>query len=223
MAGDMTEEQIKELRAQYDREYENLEKAIRDEKGKQLTNMRGAMLNRRINQEKSRREKEEAEEAEAERARIANMQADEAKAFRAQLKDTKITTEEDGLAAVQAVDSDDKLKARLAKWQRQIDEEKLRKSALERDIVEAEAYKQAELDETAKMREEREKEKLAKQQQVAFTIQELYRRILKVEKLATVVNEGEFEAAAGEGLDRMLTGMGLNAARRNSSAHRTFQ
>lgn len=34
MAGDMTAEQIKELRAQYDRELKNLDKAITDEKKK---------------------------------------------------------------------------------------------------------------------------------------------------------------------------------------------
>jgi len=34
MAGDMTDEQIRELRSQYDREFTNLERAIREEKGK---------------------------------------------------------------------------------------------------------------------------------------------------------------------------------------------
>jgi len=44
MAGEMTQEQIKELRQQYEREYNNLEKAINEEKVKQLSNMRSAML-----------------------------------------------------------------------------------------------------------------------------------------------------------------------------------
>lgn len=55
MAGDMTQEQIKELRQQYEREYNNLEKAISEEKAKQLTNMRSAMLSRRIAKERKRR------------------------------------------------------------------------------------------------------------------------------------------------------------------------
>lgn len=63
MAGDMTAEQIKELRAQYEREFNNLEKAIREEKAKQLANMRSAMLKRRIEKERRRRLKLEEEEA----------------------------------------------------------------------------------------------------------------------------------------------------------------
>ena len=55
MAGDMTQDQIKELRTQYEREFANVEKAIREEKAKQLQNMRAAMLNRRIAQERKRR------------------------------------------------------------------------------------------------------------------------------------------------------------------------
>lgn len=67
MAGDMTQEQIKELRQQYEREYNNLEKAIGEEKAKQLGNMRSAMLSRRIAKERKRRI--EVEEAEAARSR----------------------------------------------------------------------------------------------------------------------------------------------------------
>lgn len=69
MAGDMTAEQIKELRAQYEREFNNLEKAISEEKGKQLSNMRSAMLSRRIAKERKRRLA--VEEAEAKRSREA--------------------------------------------------------------------------------------------------------------------------------------------------------
>jgi len=44
VAGDLTAEQIKELRSQFEREYNNLEKVIGEEKQKQLANMRSAML-----------------------------------------------------------------------------------------------------------------------------------------------------------------------------------
>lgn len=47
--------------------------------------MRSAMLNRRIAQERARRQKAEQEEAAKERERIAAMKADEAKAFRAEM------------------------------------------------------------------------------------------------------------------------------------------
>ena len=55
MAGEMTQEQIKELRQQFEREFNNLEKAITEEKAKQLSNMRSAMLTRRIAKERKRR------------------------------------------------------------------------------------------------------------------------------------------------------------------------
>lgn len=48
VAGEMTEQQIRELKAQMEREYNALEKAIAEEKKAQLSKMRGAMLQRRI-------------------------------------------------------------------------------------------------------------------------------------------------------------------------------
>merc|ERR1712062_421999 len=82
MAGDMTAEQIKELRAQYEREYNNLEKAISEEKSKQLANMRAAMLSRRIAKERKRRIAVEEAEAARSRAQVAKMTSGLAKAFR---------------------------------------------------------------------------------------------------------------------------------------------
>lgn len=73
MSGDLSQNQIIELRQQYEREFANVETAIRDEKEKQLQNMRSAMLNRRIAQERARRLKQEQEEAAKERERIAQM------------------------------------------------------------------------------------------------------------------------------------------------------
>jgi len=57
-AGEMSEQQIKELRQQYQRELEKLEKAIRDEKNTQLNKMRSAMLSRRIEKESRRKQLE---------------------------------------------------------------------------------------------------------------------------------------------------------------------
>lgn len=70
MAGEMTQEQIKELRQQFEREFNNLEKAITEEKAKQLSNMRSAMLTRRIAKERKRRIQADEEEAARSRAAV---------------------------------------------------------------------------------------------------------------------------------------------------------
>lgn len=115
MAGDMTAEQIKELRAQYEREYNNLEKAISEEKSKQLANMRAAMLSRRIAKERKRRIAVEEAEAARSRAQVAKMTSGLAKAFR-----NMIASKMGGMSnlnkATVLVDGDDRLRARLAAW-----------------------------------------------------------------------------------------------------------
>jgi len=115
MAGDMTAEQIKELRAQYEREYNNLEKAISEEKAKQLANMRAAMLSRRIAKERKRRIAVEEAEAARSRAQVAKMTSGLAKAFR-----NMIASKMGGMSnlnkATVLVDGDDRLRARLAAW-----------------------------------------------------------------------------------------------------------
>ena len=62
VAGEMSELQIKELRAQFEREYNQLEKTIREEKEKQLSNMRAAMLNRRIAKERRKKQEDDRRE-----------------------------------------------------------------------------------------------------------------------------------------------------------------
>ena len=42
--GEMTQEQVKLLKEQYEQEFENLDAAIRNEKQQQMTKMRSAML-----------------------------------------------------------------------------------------------------------------------------------------------------------------------------------
>jgi hypothetical protein len=53
--GEMTQEQVKLLKEQYEKEFENLDSAIRNEKQQQMTKMRAAMLQRRIDKERKRR------------------------------------------------------------------------------------------------------------------------------------------------------------------------
>jgi len=52
-----------------------------------------------------------------------------------------------------------------------------------------EAKRQAEKDEKERLKKEKELEKLEREKQTAFTIQELYKRILRVEKLTEIVND----------------------------------
>jgi len=57
--GEMSEQQIQELREQFRKEMNQLESTIKAEKKKQLNNMRANMLNRRIAKEKKRKQAEE--------------------------------------------------------------------------------------------------------------------------------------------------------------------
>jgi hypothetical protein len=52
----MTPDQIKNLKETYEKEFSNLESAITEETGKQLSNMRSALLQRRIDKERKRKQ-----------------------------------------------------------------------------------------------------------------------------------------------------------------------
>jgi len=56
--GEMSAEQITQLKDQYEKEFENLDNAIRSEKQQQMSKMRAAMLQRRIEKEKKRKNAE---------------------------------------------------------------------------------------------------------------------------------------------------------------------
>jgi len=58
----MSDAQIKELQEQFKREMDQLEKTINEEKAKQLNNMRQALLQRRIQKEKKRKQLEQIEQ-----------------------------------------------------------------------------------------------------------------------------------------------------------------
>lgn len=120
MAGDMTQEQIKELRAQYDRELKNLDMAITEEKKKQLNNMRSAMLSRRIAKERKRRLAIEEAEAARSRAAVQKMNVGLANAFRKMIA-AKMGGMNNLNKAVN-IDGEDRLRARLAAWKRAVEE-----------------------------------------------------------------------------------------------------
>lgn len=53
--GEMSTEQVALLKEQYEKEFENLDNAIRSEKAQQMSKMRAAMLQRRIDKERKRK------------------------------------------------------------------------------------------------------------------------------------------------------------------------
>lgn len=79
---EMTDEQIANLRKQYENEFDNLETAIQDEKQQQLLKMRAAMVQRRIDKERKRKQKEREIEEARRREAVHRMNAGMAKVFR---------------------------------------------------------------------------------------------------------------------------------------------
>lgn len=53
--GEMSTEQVAQLKEQYEKEFQNLDSAIRNEKQQQMSKMRAAMLQRRIEKERKRK------------------------------------------------------------------------------------------------------------------------------------------------------------------------
>ena len=192
MAGDMTAEQIKELRAQYDRELKNLDKAITDEKKKQLNNMRSAMLSRRIAKERKRRLAIEEAEAARSRAAVQKMNSQLANAFR-----KMIAAKMGGMSNLNKavnIDGEDRLRARLAAWKRAVDEAQGIRGGEEGEIWHIEAEREKAKAEKAEEKRLKELAKAEKDKKIAFTIQELYKRIMRVERLTEMVeaqNEGD--------------------------------
>jgi len=69
----LSAEQIKNLKKVYEKEFDNLENAIREEKTKQLNNMRSKIMQRRVNKEKKKRDAQRKADEEARRKQIENM------------------------------------------------------------------------------------------------------------------------------------------------------
>ena len=116
VAGDMSDLQIKELRAQFDREYDQLEKTIREEKEKQLNNMRQALLQRRIAKEKKRKQAEQEEQRNLQKKK---QQGNLKEAFRkmiekkAEAEKVRLQKAEDTLS------KNDLLRTKLKNWEKE--------------------------------------------------------------------------------------------------------
>ena len=218
MVGDMSEVQKMELLQQYEREFHQLDKAIRDEKEKQLSNMRSAMLTRRIAREKQRRKEEDERNAVLERERVQKMQAGEAKAYN-RLKTKLLGGGTIKPNQTEVVAEDDKLRARLAAWQRQVDEARGTRGGDEGDIWTLEQKRVAEKEEKIRLKKEKELAKLEKAKNVDFTVQELYKRIVKVEKISERIKN------SGVLIEQVLGEHGSNLLKRlksSQSGHSTM-
>jgi len=187
VAGEMSDLQIKEMREQYNREFNNLEAAIRSEKEKQLVKMRSAMLSRRIAKEKRRKEDEKAKEQLRERERVKRMNGGMAKAFRDMIK--KKQGGVDLMKRSSIIGGTDKLRTKLIAWNRTVDDVREVRGGEANQVWNLQSLKDLEMAEKAKLEAEKAAEEAAKRAGMEYTIQELFKRILKVENLSHKIRD----------------------------------
>lgn len=190
VAGEMTDMQIKALRQQMEAEYNAVEKAIEEEKKNQLQKMRGAMLSRRIQKERRRKEEIRKKEEVQRRKNLQNMKSGLAKAFTNMIKKKTDEARQANLqtrAKTMGVDS--QLEAKLRHWNK---ETNARNSVNEVDNVlnmatpeDASAKSRREAEEKAKF----DADHAAEAAGLKYTLDELYKRVLKVERLSEKVRQ----------------------------------
>lgn len=93
------------------------------------------------------------------------------------------------------VDGEDRLRARLAAWKRAVDEAKGYRGGVDGEIWNLGAARELEKAEKAEARRQKELAKAERDTKIAFTIKELYRRVLRVERLSEII-DGNGGAAA---------------------------
>lgn len=181
--GEMSQEQVSLLKEQYEKEFENLDSAIRNEKAQQMSKMRAAMLQRRIDKERKRKVQEQEREEARRREAVHKMNAGMAKVFREYIlrKTEEMKTEQ----AQNQTMGKEALKAKLAKWQKLVDSEKKSRGGEENDAWFL-AQKQ---DEELKQAEDKTKQVLDQQSKVSYNADELFYRILRVERMADKVKD----------------------------------
>merc|ERR1719379_12368 len=169
-------------------EYNAVEKAIEEEKKNQLQKMRGAMLSRRIQKERKRKELIRQTEEAQRRKNLQNMKSGLAKAFTNMIKKK---TEEQRQANLQTraktLGIDSQLEAKLRHWSKENRAQQMKReveSVLEMESPEDAATKaKREADEKAKL----DAAAAAEAAGVKYSLDELYKRILKMEKLSEKV------------------------------------
>lgn len=150
--------------------------------------MRSAMLSRRIAKERKRRLAIEEAEAARSRAAVQKMNSQLASAFR-----KMIASRMGGLNNLNKavdIDGEDRLRARLAAWKRAVEEAQGIRGGEDGEIWNIEAEREAVKAAKAEERKQKELARAEKDKKIAFTIQELYKRIMRVERLSEIV-EGQ--------------------------------
>ena len=166
-----------------------LESTIKAEKKKQLNNMRANMLNRRIAKEKKRKQAEEEIERIQKKQQILKFNSKMAIAFRKMVKEkekaigVQIEEKENRLAA------QDRLRARLAAWEKKTKQAYNNRGGIDGEIWNLEAQAEDDREEQKRLKEEAELARINKEKNIQHTNSELYKRIVKIEKLADRIKE----------------------------------
>jgi len=101
------------------------------------------------------------------------------------------------------VDGEDRLRTRLAAWQRAVDEAKNYRGGEDGEIWNVEAEVEKEKAEKAEAKRLKELAKAERDTKIAFTVQELYKRVLRVERLSELAEE------QGVNVGKIFEGTGL--------------
>merc|ERR1712226_978776 len=86
------------------------------------------------------------------------------------------------------IDGEDRLRARLAAWKRAVEEAQGIRGGEDGEIWNIEAEREKAKAEKAEEKRLRELARAEKDKKIAFTIQELYKRIMRVERLSEMVD-----------------------------------
>lgn len=120
-AGDLSAEQIKNLKKVYEKEFDQLENAIREEKTKQLNNMRSRIMQRRVEKEKKKRDAQRKADEEARRKQIESMDEGMVRQFTHLQTMKKALEKKVSTETKKQTDLADKLKQMLKEWQRKVE------------------------------------------------------------------------------------------------------
>lgn len=112
------------------------------------------------------------------------------------------------------VDGEDRLRARLAAWQRAVEEARGYRGGEDGEIWNMEAAREAEKAAKLEAKAKKEAEKLERENQIQFTVSELYKRIMRVERLSEVLESSGIDVK--KHLEEKGLGGILTAARKHS-------
>lgn len=214
--GEMSDQQVTELRDQYDKEFENLDTAIKDEKTKQLGSMRSALLQRKIDKERKRKEKEAAEAEKKRREQVQKMNTAMAKAFTEMLAVKQKAMKADKLMA--SKQGKDRLKAKLQAWQKNVDGGRADRGGEEGEVWNLQT-REEEHEAEAKAAGVTLQESTSAES-IDYTVNELYARILRVENLVDKVKD--FGGVDMQDLYESLDSMSQTLSRHMSMNSRRF-